>query len=272
MIGQRLINGVDSSSVSAEDRGLQYGDGLFETMLAVGGSIRHFDRHMQRLSEGCVRLCIPQPAPELLAQDCRKVLEGLDRGVVKLILTRGPGPRGYRPPAEVIVTRIVTCSAFKAPPAGSDGLTLRICETRLGSNPQLAGLKHLNRLEQVLACAEWDDPEVAEGLMLSQDGRVVCATAANIFVARGGRLLTPEIVDCGVAGIMRGVVLSEAPSLGIDTCVATLRLDDLGDAQEVFLTSATRGIRPVAKIEGIGEWTGGALARVLRERLGPQVS
>jgi 4-amino-4-deoxychorismate lyase len=272
MIGQRLINGVDSSSVSAEDRGLQYGDGLFETMLAAGGSIRHFGRHMQRLSEGCARLGIPLPAPELLAEDCRKVLEGLDRGVVKLILTRGPGPRGYRPPVEVMVTRIVACSAFKALPAGSDGLTLRICETRLGSNPQLAGLKHLNRLEQVLACAEWDDPEVAEGLMLSQDGRVVCATAANLFIARGGRLLTPEIVDCGVAGIMRGVVLSEAPSLGIETCVAALSLDDLRDAQEIFLTSATRGIRSVAKIEGIGEWTGGALAGLLRERLGEQVS
>jgi 4-amino-4-deoxychorismate lyase len=272
MIGQRLVNGVEASSVSAEDRGLQYGDGLFETMLAAGGSIRHFDRHMQRLSEGCARLGIPVPASGLLAEDCRKVLEGLDRGVVKLVLTRGPGPRGYRPPAEVAVTRIVTCSAFKARPAETDRLTLRVCETRLGSNPQLAGLKHLNRLEQVLACAEWADPEIAEGLMLSQDGRVVCATAANLFIARGGRLLTPEIVDCGVAGIMRGVVLSEAPSLGIEVRTAALRLDDLGDADEIFLTSATRGIRSVARIEGIGEWTGGEIAGALRDQLGAQVS
>ncbi len=269
MIGARLVNGIVSAAVAADDRGLQYGDGLFETMAAAGGLIRYFDLHMERLQHGCRQLQIPPPDTALIEAECMQVLEGLDSGVVKLLVTRGPGPRGYLPPDEPSVTRVVSSRASQARQmAGRDrALKLRVCEMRLGLNKRLAGIKHLNRLEQVLARAEWRDPDIDEGLMLATDGRLICATAANVFLLRDGCLLTPEIHDCGVAGIMRRVVLAAAPDLGLKTWVCDLEPEDLTRAEEVFITSAVTGIRPVGEVIGIGRWSTGKVARALAERV-----
>jgi 4-amino-4-deoxychorismate lyase len=267
MIGRRLVNGVESSAISVDDRGLQYGDGLFETMLAQDGRVRHFERHMERLAEGGRRLGLPVPDPGLIADECERALAGLGAGSVKLMVTRGPGPRSYRPPAEPSVTRIIVSSAPKQRNDPEDGIVVRLCDTPLGLNPRLAGLKHLNRLEQVLACAEWDDPAIAEGLMSAVDGRIICATAANVFLVRDGRLLTPDIRDCGVAGVMRGVVLAAARELAIDASVSDLKQDDLAAADEVFLTNAITGVRPVGEVLGVRRYGGpGEVTRVLLER------
>src|SRR5262245_17212175 len=155
MIGRRLVNGAEAGAIAPDDRGLAYGDGLFETMTAADGVIRHFALHMARLEDGCRRLAIPMPPRALVEDECRQVLDGLGGAVVKLVVTRGPGPRGYRPPAEPSVTRIVAASARPAPLPAPDGIRVRVCATRLGINPRLAGIKHLNRLEQVLASNEW---------------------------------------------------------------------------------------------------------------------
>ena len=264
MIGRRLVNGVESSAISVDDRGLQYGDGLFETMLAQDGRVRHFDRHMERLAEGGRRLGMPVPDPDLIAAECERALAGLGAGSVKLMVTRGPGPRSYRPPAEPSVTRIVVSSAPKPRNDPDDGIVVRLCETPLGLNPRLAGLKHLNRLEQVLACAEWNDPAIPEGLMSAVDGRIVCATAANVFLVVDGRLVTPAIRDCGVAGVMRGVVLAAAGELGIDTDVRDVMPGDLQSADEVFLTNAITGVRPVGEVLGVRRYAApGALTSSL---------
>ena len=267
MIGRRLVNGVESSAISVDDRGLQYGDGLFETMSAQDGRVRNFERHMERLAEGGRRLGIPVPDPRLVADECERALAGLGAGSVKLTLTRGPGPRSYRPPAEPAVTRIVVSSAPKPRNDPDDGIVVRLCETPLGLNPRLAGIKHLNRLEQVMACAEWSDPAIAEGLMSAVDGRIVCATAANVFLVKEGRLLTPAIRDCGVAGVMRGLVLEAARELGIVAEVVDLRFDDLGAADEAFLTNAITGVRPVGEILGVRRYAApGDVTRALLER------
>jgi len=267
MIGRRLVNGVESSAISVDDRGLQYGDGIFETMSAQDGRVRHFERHMERLAEGGRRLGLPVPDPKLVAAECERALAGLGAGSVKLMLTRGPGPRSYRPPAEPSVTRIVVSSAPKPRNDPDDGIVVRLCETPLGLNPRLAGIKHLNRLEQVMACAEWNDPTVAEGLMSAVDGRIVCATAANVFLVREGRLVTPAIRDCGVAGVMRGIVLSAAHELGITADIVDVRPDDLGTADEVFLTNAITGVRPVGEILGVRRYAApGDVTRALIER------
>jgi 4-amino-4-deoxychorismate lyase len=267
MIGRRLVNGVESSAISVDDRGLQYGDGLFETMSAQDGRVRHFERHMERLAEGGRRLGLPVPDAKLVAAECERALAGLGAGSVKLMLTRGPGPRSYRPPAEPSVTRIVVSSASKPRSDPDDGIVVRLCETPLGLNPRLAGIKHLNRLEQVLACAEWNDPAIAEGLMSAVDGRIVCATAANVFLVKEGRLLTPAIRDCGVAGVMRGVVLAAASELGIVAETVDVRIDDLGAADEVFLTNAITGVRPVGEILGVCRCAApGEITRALLER------
>ena len=266
MIGRRLVNGVESSAISVDDRGLQYGDGLFETMAATNGRVRNFARHMERLADGGRRLGLPVPDPNLVAAECERALVGLGAGSVKLMVTRGPGPRSYRPPAEPSVTRIVVSSAPKPRNDPEDGIVVRLCDTPLGLNPRLAGLKHLNRLEQVLACAEWDDPEVGEGLMLSMDGRLVCATAANVFLVAGGRLVTPEIRDCGVAGVMRQVVLKAAAALGIPVSIEDVRPEALDSADEVFVTNAVTGVRPVGELMGVRKWAVGEVTRRLMAR------
>jgi 4-amino-4-deoxychorismate lyase len=265
-MGRRLVNGVEAGAVAADDRGLQYGDGLFETMAARGGRIRAFPLHMARLAAGCAQLGIPMPAPSLLEAECLRVLDDLGSGVVKLVVTRGTGPRGYRPPREPTVTRIVTASALRTTAPG-EGLVVRVCETRLARNARLAGIKHLNRLEQVLACSEWDDVGIAEGLMLATDDRVIGATAANLFLVRHGRLYTPEIRDCGVAGVMRQQVLNLAKTLELAVEIGDFGLAELRAADEIFLTNALRGIRPVIEVDGEGSWPQGELTRTLRARL-----
>jgi len=266
MIGRRLVNGVEASAISVDDRGLQYGDGLFETMAAVNGRVRNFARHMERLADGCRRLGMPMPPTELFADECDRVLTGLGAGSVKITLTRGPGPRSYRPPPEPALTRVVVSYGPKPRNDPDTGIVVRLCETPLGLNPRLAGVKHLNRLEQVLASAEWSDPAVAEGLMSSVDGRLVCATAANVFLVRQGRLLTPDIRECGVAGVMRGIVLESARELSLPTEVGSLRFTDLATAEEVFLTNAITGVRPVGEILGVRRYAApGAVTRTLLE-------
>jgi 4-amino-4-deoxychorismate lyase len=268
LIGRRLVNGVEGAGISPDDRGLQYGDGLFETMAASNGRVRRLELHMRRLAEGCHRLGMPMPAVELIEADCARVLEGLGAAVVKLMVTRGPGPRGYPPPLEPTVTRIVHSTAQQVSESeAARPLTLRICETRLGRNPRLAGMKHLNRLEQVLAGAELREPAVDEGLVRSTDDRLVCGTAANVFMVRQGRLLTPQISDCGVAGVMREVVLRLAADAGIDVAVGDYSLADLERADEVFLTNAVRGIRPVGFVEGLAPFAPGPVTARLREAL-----
>jgi 4-amino-4-deoxychorismate lyase len=266
MIGRRLVNGSETAGIAADDRGLQYGDGLFETMAAVGGRVRHLDLHLTRLEQGCRRLRMPMPSPGLIEDECARVLEGLGAGTVKLTLTRGPGPRGYRPPAEPSVTRIVVSSAPKPRGDALAPLAVRFCETRMGLNPLLAGLKHLNRLEQVMACAEWDDPAIGEGLMLSSDGRLISATAANVFLVEDGRLVTPAIRDCGVAGIMRQLVMAAAAEMGLPTVVEDVLPDRLVAADEFFVTNAVVGIRPVEELVGMRRWESSEITRALMAR------
>jgi 4-amino-4-deoxychorismate lyase len=266
MIGSRLINGTQSARVSADDRGLLYGDGLFETMAATEGKVRNLDLHLARLEDGCRRLSMPTPSSGLIAEECSRVLEGIGNATVKLIVTRGTGPRGYRPPPEPTVTRIVTSMAPRPRGDTLPPLVVRLCQTRLGLNPLLAGLKHLNRLEQVMACAEWEDPEIGEGLMLSVDGRLISATAANVFLVLDGRLVTPDIRDCGVSGTMRQVVLAAARDLGIPASVEDLRPESLDVAQEVFVTNAIIGIRAVGELMGVRKWEVGEITRALTPR------
>ena len=223
---------------------------------------------MARLEAGCGRLGIPMPAQELIEAECLQVLEGLGSGVVKLVVTRGPGPRTYRPPGEPAVTRVVLASARRPTPStAAEGIVVRVCETRLALNARLAGIKHLNRLEQVLASAEWDDPNIAEGIMLATDDRVIGATAANLFLVRHGRLYTPEIRDCGVAGIMRQQVLGVARAMELGVEVRDLELAEARAADEIFLTNAVTGIRPVIEIQGEGSWPHGEVTRSLQARI-----
>jgi 4-amino-4-deoxychorismate lyase len=266
-----LINGsepADSSrAIDANDRGFQYGDGLFETALVTGGRVRFFEDHLQRLADGCERLGIAMPDRSVLIAEVGRVTANVQRGVLKVIVTRGVGStRGYRPARQTAATRVV---AVYPPPeeAARRMLTLRWCETRLARNARLAGIKHLNRLEQVLAQAEWQSAEADEGLMLDTEGELVGATAANVFVVRDGTLVTPDLRFSGVRGVMRAQVLGVAQRLKIPVSEEPLWPHQVECASEVFLTNSVRGIRSVGALSQ-QNWHETPVADRLRTALG----
>ncbi|MBK8993984.1 MAG: aminodeoxychorismate lyase [Gammaproteobacteria bacterium] len=258
------VNATETNLVPAEDRGLAFGDGLFETMRLHGARVPLLERHLQRLQHGALRLRIALEIDELRAEISRFLSSsGTDEGILKLIVTRGDGGRGYRVDAGNEARRILMQRPLAQHPAQwwSEGVSIRHCDTRLGSNPALAGMKHLNRLEQVLARLEWDDAQIAEGLMCDQKGRIVEGVSTNLFLVSGGRLLTPVIDHCGVAGVMRGFILDVvAPQLGLNTEQVHCERALLGAAQEVFLCNAVIGVWPVRQL-GAKRWPLGPVTR-----------
>jgi 4-amino-4-deoxychorismate lyase len=246
-----LINGKTGDSLAATDRGLLYGDGLFETLAVCDGTACLWHRHMQRLEQGCRRLGMEAPNATDLANEAARLVEGRDRGILKIIVTRGSGGRGYRPDPGAPSRRILQLFPSPDYPAdwGQFGVELRFCTTPLAANPVLAGIKHLNRLEQVLARAEWDTPGIAEGLMADLEGRVIEGTMSNLFLVSGGELTTPPVDRCGVAGVMRALVLDLASRLGIPARIAEIRRPDLQHADALFMTNSLIGIWPVRQLE-----------------------
>jgi 4-amino-4-deoxychorismate lyase len=259
------VNGVPEAQIAVSDRAVQYGDGLFETIRIVGGRPQFLARHLERLKGGCTRLGIAPVPWDTLSREIRELAARHNGAVLKVIVSRGSGTRGYRVRAGGQATRIMSLSALPEWSADIDrcGARLRICSTRLAFQPALAGIKHLNRLEQILARSEWDDPEISEGLMLSHDNLLVEGTMSNLFLVSGDRLLTPDLSGCGVAGVMRSVILDFAAQQGIPHDITTLTLDDAGSADEVFVCNSLIGIWPVCAIDGIGNYGIGRMTRML---------
>ena len=248
-----LIDGIETPLIDAGDRGLQYGDGLFETVAVVRGEPKRWPRHMARLRSGCERLGIPPPDESVLLDEARTLCaERTEPFVLKIIVTRGSGGRGYRAPDEPAPHRLLSLHPWPDYPATwqQEGVRVRVCETRLGFHPALAGLKHLNRLEQVLARSEWNDPEIAEGLMLDASGRVVEGTMSNLFVVMDGRLMTPSLANCGVDGLMRREVMEMTADMGLRCIEEELNLEDVEEADELFLTNTLIGVWPIRELAG----------------------
>lgn len=265
---QVLVNGEPEDRISVRDRGFQYGDGLFETIAVRAGTPLRWSRHLARLRTGCTRLGIPMPDDSLLWREANRLCHDAPRAVLKVTVTRGPSGRGYAPPAAPSPTRALALSEWPAQAGeyAETGVAVRVCTQRLSSNPRLAGIKHLNRLEQVLARAEWGD-EYAEGLMLNDRDEVVDGTMSNVFAVVDGELVTPGIVDAGVAGIVRGLVLERAAELGIACRERPLPLAELMRADELFLTNSLIGIWPVRRLEA-RTFPVGPVAATLRRAIG----
>ena len=243
-----LVDGVISDQVSVADRGLQYGDGLFETLAVIQGQPRFWQSHMDRLAEGCERLQLPVPAQSVLLREVQTVSAGQRNCVVKILVTRGTSGRGYAPSIPAGTNRIVCSYAWPEDPGKLDitGIRSRICELRLGLQPALAGMKHLNRLEQVIARAEWSDHAIHEGILLDREDYVISAISSNIFLVTGNRLLTPRMDRCGVRGVMRANILKAFQA----RCEQRrITLDMLPEADEIFVCNAVRGIFPVIRID-----------------------
>jgi len=267
---QSLVNGVAADSLAVTDRGLLYGDGLFETLAVRNGRPQRWARHLARLQDGCERLSIPLPDGSLLAAEAERLCTGVDRAVLKIIITRGPGSRGYRPEAALAPTRVVQClpDPGYSQACARDGIAARLCALRLGHNPALAGLKHLNRLEQVLARSEWNNDNIREGLLADQAGNLVEGTMSNVFLVHGDTLLTPDLARCGVSGIMRGLLLELAGHAGIACAVRDVALEELQQAEELFVCNSLAGIWPVVQCNDRAYTVGGVtrtLQRLLEE-------
>lgn len=302
--------GASMSHIGIGDRGFNYGDGLFETMLVAEGEPVWWDAHYARLHRGCAALRIACPASATLLAQAREFVVAMLRGsaedapqvlsivrgepvepeprgpgstslsrtgagvraksensllrvALKLVLTRGIGGRGYAPPRDAEPT--IAWTLHHAPTPVRGGIAVRWCDLRLAQQPALAGFKHLNRLENVLARGEWDDPALAEGLLRDTDGHVIGATAANLFAVRDGTLFTPRLHRCGIAGVTRAWVMTRETVVEAD-----LATDDIESADELFLTSSLRGILPVARLGG-REWTVGPMIRRLQGLLHDEV-
>lgn len=247
-----LINGDSGATISAFDRGLQYGDGLFETIAIVDAHPCLWERHYQRLQTGGRRLGISIPTAATLFKEIQQEIGSNSKGVTKIIITRGEGTRGYRPDPEIPETRLVHFSPWPDYPsdAGSAGVSVRVCNTRLGSNRALAGIKHLNRLEQVLARREWNDQKIIEGLMLDADDHVIEGTMSNIFMLRDGVIHTPDLSECGIEGVTRSLVLDVAAELGKTVNIRPIGLSELQSADALFLTNSLIAVWPVRDIDG----------------------
>ena len=236
-VGSERLGGL-----AAGDRGWTYGDALFETLRVCHGRIHWWAAHWQRLTRGAQRLGIPLPDQALVLGEVSDLVGGED-GVLRLQVSRGVGGRGYAPPDEAVPGWTIALHPLP-PVAPPDGIELRWCETRLSLQPALAGIKHCNRLEHVLARAEWTPHTAAhEGLMRSTEGDVVCATAANVFVLSGNGWLTPAIDRCGVRGICRDWAVG---ALGARE--GRLDVTVVEAAEAVFVCNAVRGILPVARL------------------------
>jgi 4-amino-4-deoxychorismate lyase len=246
-----LINGELSDTIAVSDRGFQYGDGLFETLAVYQGACEFWERHMHRLLRGCECLRIPAPDTGLLEAEAAKLTEGQARAVLKIIITRGSGGRGYQIPPSPQPTRVLQLSDWREQPAdyAVAGVRLRTCQQRLSRNPALAGVKHLNRLEQVLARSEWNEPDIAEGLMLDELGQVIEGTFTNLFLVKDGKLITPRLDHCGVAGILRTVIIDLAFGCKIECSEQTVMPERVLNADELFVTNSLIGIWPVRALD-----------------------
>lgn len=259
-----LVNGERSLGIDVLDRGLHYGDGVFRTLKAVAGEVRWWEEQCRKLAEDCTSLGIPCPDRSELEAEVRQLAAEPDVGVIKIIVTRGVGQRGYAFPADTAPRRIVM--GFSGASHENRDVRVRWCELRLSSQPRLAGIKHLNRLENVLARSEWNTPDIAEGLLLDESGHVICGTMSNVFIAEGDKLVTPELSRCGVAGVARSRIIQAAKHHGKPLQVEAIMPERLLAADAVFLCNSLIGVWRVAELED-RHWPDNGQAKIIRNWL-----
>ncbi len=249
-----LVNGAAAASVDSRDRGLAYGDGLFETLLARPDHLPQWPQHMARLSLGCTRLNLPQPDTDGLKSQALRLLAENGAGVIKIIVTRGSGGRGYATPGDVRPTRIMLWTKKPDwPDRPWQGIAARQCALQLGAQPALAGIKHLNRMEQVLARQEWTDSNIREGLLCDASGNLIEAVSSNVLAVFGKRIVVPTLNQQGVAGIMQQR-LFQALDASTGEFEFTIEIRELPwnealEAESIICTNAVAGCWPITRLQ-----------------------
>lgn len=239
-----LINGSATRTLASSDRGLNFGQGVSTRIKVVAGKAQLWREHMALLQRGCSALGFHINAVEKLVKRDLGLIPKADLSL-RVTLTAGLGSTTLLTPAEFQPTRILQIEPTQHPEPPVDGVEAVVCDTRLAVQPRLAGIKHLSRLEQLLARAEWRDQRIFDGVMLDTDGVVVGGTRANLFWATQGQLFTPDLSRCGVSGAMRAAILRLAQQLQIPTHEVRASLDTLLGADEIFFCNSALGILPV---------------------------
>lgn len=261
-----LIDGRPAEALPVTDRGLLYGDGVFRTLRLRQGRPLNWPMHYRLLALDCDALGLPVPAEGTLLDDVRQL--GPIDAICRISVTRGTGRRGYAYAEPVTPTRIV--AAYPDVPrdeaAWREGVVVRRCALVLGEQRRLAGVKSLNRLDNVLARAEWHDPGIREGLILDAGRRVIEGTMSNVFAVFGQRVVTPDLSRCGVRGAQRERLLAIATRAGLEPEAADVPYATLLSADEVFLTNSVIGIWPVSGCEA-RRWRPGPVTRQLQALL-----
>ena len=251
-----LVNGIETSALTIADRGLAYGDGLFETMRVVAGKIPLLKLHLARFDRGVQ--CLKLGAPKTLRRAFKKTVEQVllqladnnltDSALVKIMVTRGCGGIGYLPPEKADCTFV--CQAFNLPEYPSEysnkGIQVKIIQHRLPSHPALAGIKHLNRLDQVLASQELNGEQ--EGLLFDQSNHLIEGVKSNVLVFEGRQVLTPSLENCGVQGTLRQYLIEHAKELGFEIKVEEIDRERLKSADGISMINSVFGLWPVLTI------------------------
>ena len=248
---KNLINGKFVDELAAHDRGLHYGDGLFETITVENMQLLCWDEHLKRLERGCIKLNIAVPDKNLLKNEVSALINTESQGVIKIIISRGQGGRGYKILENIAPTRIISLYpwSYQYDQNSSSGVKTRICKYRYAKNPFLAGIKHLNRLEQILARSEWNDNSIAEGIVMDSENYIIEGTMSNIFCIIGKTLYTPDLSACGIEGIVRGKIIELASNLKFNVEIKKISLGFLMNAEEIFMCNSIIGVWPVNIID-----------------------
>lgn len=260
-----LVNGQVADCVNVRDRGLAYGDGVFRTLRTEAGQPLWWKDQYAKLAADCSALMLDCPEQAQLRSEVCRVAE-TGQGVVKIVLTRGAGARGYAFTGEPAPTCIVLASALPHHAQTVDDIHTRWCNLKLARQPRLAGIKHLNRLENVLARAEWDNPAIFEGLLCDDRGAVVSGVMSNLFWVKGGELFTPDLSQCGVAGVARTRLIRAAARLGITTLTGHFDPAELLAADEVMICNSLIGVRRVASVDDMN-WSAAGWTTTLNNAL-----
>jgi 4-amino-4-deoxychorismate lyase len=257
-----LFNGQPADFIPAWDRGLHYGDGVFRTLKVKSGQPCAWGDQYAKLERDCAALALDCPPEKQLLQEIRAASSDLGDCALKIIISRGVGQRGYAMPGRAVPSRMLFASPLPDYPASrwEEGIILRLCQTRYGHQPRLAGIKHLNRLENVLARSEWEDPAIAEGLMLDLDDQIISGTMSNVFLIRDGALFTPSLDQCGIAGVQRERIIRAAHHLGITLNIDRIKLNSIDKFHGGFVCNSLIGLWPVARVNDL-DWPVSNLVR-----------
>jgi 4-amino-4-deoxychorismate lyase len=264
---QFLINGSASKKISPYDRALQFGDGIFRTFVVKNKKPWHWAHHYKKIVVDCRAMKIKPPSEKILLSDIDRLFKTKQKSVGKFMITRGESERGYGFKSSITPNRFLIKTKMPSYPKAhfQSGVSLYICKLKL--HPSfLSGIKHLNRIENVMARSEWQDSRYADGILLNDQGHVIECVSSNLFMRKGHTIYTHPLKNIGVKGVTRDLILKILPQLGFKVKEIRFDLNKLLAADEVFITNSLFGVWQVKKIKN-RSWQHQKLATILRDSL-----